>query len=218
MLISTRQFPRTAGTAHPKAQPVQRTGGSQPYRHLTSRNSLLTQSSLDSARHAPVPAPSLDTRPPLPVLATMAQPIPRVPSATPVHPARTGRGARSFPFHPPLSRCSPPTTLLSPAGNFPSLPFNNYQPSTGTLSASPCSPGRVPPCLLRRAATSLPCSLASSQGGGRCVWWLGDSGPRGALLPRQPREPAGSAQIWRPMRRRRRRGSGSDAVPLRTGG
>jgi hypothetical protein len=158
MLISTRQFPRTAGTAHPKAQPVQRTGGSQPYRHLTSRNSLLTQSSLDAARHAPVPAPSLDTRPPLPVLATMAQPIPRVPSATPVHPARTGRGARSFPFHPPLSRCSPPTTLLSPAGNFPSLPFNNYQPSTGTLSASPFPRARA--ALLATARCHFPSLLA----------------------------------------------------------
>jgi hypothetical protein len=72
------------------------------------------------------------------------------------------------------------------------------------------SPSRVPNFLTRRAGVVCLCAFGDSGAWARIC----------ACLPPDPSEArariwGGSAQIWRHMRRRRRRGSGSDAVLLR---
>lgn len=121
--------------------------------HLTARHSVhLTRQ--PGSRHAPVPAPRHAPRRCRVVAAAQAipRPIPTGAGAasTPVQPTRTGRGARSFP---------PSRVPLCSAGRVTSPSLANYQP--GSLSSSlPRFPGRgrvlLLPCLLRRAAVSLP--------------------------------------------------------------
>jgi hypothetical protein len=125
------------------------------YRHLTSRNSLLSL-----RLTLPVPAPSLDTRPAATGCSRRWRSRSRVSHPRHLSTRRARDEVHVAFLSTPLSRFSPPTTLLS-AGNFPSLRFNNYQPSTGTLSASPFPRARAAAAaLLASARCHFPSLLA----------------------------------------------------------